>query len=291
MDTSWRGMEPAEREAHFNPRIAVPDADTYLQQAVESAAVARDRLADSSHFQIRYGLGPKQTLDVLKSSQHRAPAPVVLFFHGGYWRALDKDDHTHLAIPFVDAGVLFLNVNYDLCPDVTLSTIAAQIRASLLWAAEHVGDYGGNPNELFLYGHSAGAHLAAMLMAETYSADMLRPDQVRGVFAISGIYEPEVVRTLPLNAEIGLDATEAASNDVLQRTPKHAWPTLVAAGGAEPDGWVEQSRAFEAHLSAHRVPVELALAPGCNHFTFLEVLCDPDHHLVKEMLLRVHTQP
>ena len=288
MKTGWRGMEPAEREAHFNPRIAVPDADTYLQQAAESAAVARDRLAGSSHFQIRYGVGPKQTLDVLKSSHHRAPAPVVMFFHGGYWRALDKDDHTHLAIPFVDAGVLFLNVNYDLCPDVTLSAIAAEIRASLLWASEHVADYGGNPNELFLYGHSAGAHLSAMLMAETYSESVLRPDQVRGIFAISGIYEPEVARTMPVNAEIGLDAAEAASNDVLQRAPKHAWRTLVAAGDAEPDGWVEQSRAFEAHLRTHRVPVELTLVPGCNHFTFLEVLSDSGHPLVKEMLLRVH---
>ena len=287
MQTTWSTLTLQEREAHFNPRVAVPAADAYLDNAATAAAAARARLAGDSHFDVRYGAGAKQTVDVLKGPSDGPPAPVVLFIHGGYWRALDKDDHTHLALPFVDAGAVFLNLNYDLCPAVTVSAIADEVRAGLVWAARHAGGYGGDPERIFLYGHSAGAHLAGMMMAEAFPPDAVRPEQVRGVFAISGIYEPEVARTLPVNEEIGLDAAEAARNNVLQRTPRHAWPTLVAAGGAEPSGWVEQSRAFEAHLRDHDIPVEFVTAADCNHFSFLEILSDPNHPLVIKMLQRL----
>ncbi len=284
MKTTWSTLTLQEREAHFNPRIAVPSADTYLENAAKAAAAARDRLAGNSHLDVRYGAGPKQTVDVLKGPSNNQAAPLVLFVHGGYWRALDKDDHTHLALPFVEAGAVFLNLNYDLCPDVTVSTIASEIRAGLIWAAQHADGYGGNPNRIFLYGHSAGAHLAGMMMTETFPPDAVRPEQIEGVFAISGIYEPEIARTLPVNEEIGLDAADAARNNVLQRTPRHAWPTLVAAGEAEPAGWVEQSRAFEALLRDHDIPVEFVTAEDCNHFSFLEILSDSNHPLVTKML-------
>ncbi len=288
MKTTWRTLEPAEREAHFNPRLAVPDADTYLQRAARNAAAARERFAASSHFDIRYGPAAKQTLDVIKNPDCPPQAPTVLFVHGGYWRALDKDDHTHLAVPFASAGAVFLNVNYDLCPEVTVSEIASEIRSALVWTAANISDFGGDPDRIFLYGHSAGAHLAAMMMTETFAPAELRAGQVRGVFAISGIYEPEIARTLPVNAEIGLDAEEARLNDVLQRTPVHAWPTLIAAGSSEPAGWVEQSRAFEAHLGAHDVPAELVMADGCNHFSFLDALSDGKHPLTRTLLDRLN---
>lgn len=287
MKTTWHTLTLQEREAHFNPRIAVPSADIYLENAAKDAAMAREQLAGNSHFDVRYGSGAKQTVDILKGPSNVQAAPVVLFIHGGYWRALDKDDHTHLALPFIDAGAVFLNINYDLCPDVTVSTIASEIRAGLIWAAQHAEGYGGDPDRIFLYGHSAGAHLAGMMMTETFSPDAVRPEQVRGVFAISGIYEPEIARTLAVNAEIGLDAAEAARNNVLQRTPCHAWPTLVAAGGAEPSGWVEQSRAFEALLRDHDIPVEFVTAENSNHFSFLEILSDSNHPLVTKMLQRL----
>ena len=287
MKTTWSTLTLQEREAHFNPRIAVPSADTYLENAAKAAAAARDWLASDSHLDVRYGAGPKQTVDVLKGPSNNHAAPLVLFIHGGYWRALDKDDHTHLALPFVEAGAVFLNLNYDLCPDVTVSTIASEIRAGLIWAAQNADGYGGDPNRIFLYGHSAGAHLAGMMMTETFPPDAVRPEQVQGVFAISGIYEPEIARTLPVNEEIGLDAAEAARNNVLQRIPHHAWPTLVAAGEAEPAGWVEQSRAFEALLRDHDIPVEFVTAEDCNHFSFLEILSDSNHPLVTKMLQRL----
>ena len=284
MNTTWSTLTVPEREAQFNPRIAVPSANTYLENAAKAAAAAREQLASSSHLDLRYGTGAKQTLDILKGTSLGEPAPVVLFIHGGYWRALDKDDHTHLALPFIDAGAIFLNLNYSLCPEVTVSTITNEVRTGLIWAAQQASAYGGDPDRIFLYGHSAGAHLASMMMAETFPPTAMRSEQVRGLFAISGIYEPEVVRTLPLNEEIGLDAAEAARNDVLQRVPRHAWPAIVAAGGDEPCGWVEQSRAFEALLLDHDIPVEFVIAEHCNHFSFLDILADSNHPLVSRML-------
>ena len=100
MDTTWKTMTLREREEHFNPRVAVPSADAYLQRAATAAAAAREQLSRTSRFDIDYGDGPNQNLDVLRGSSSDQPAPVVVFIHGGYWRALDKNDHTHLALPF-----------------------------------------------------------------------------------------------------------------------------------------------------------------------------------------------
>ncbi len=287
MDTTWKTMTLREREEHFNPRVAVPSADAYLQRAATAAAAAREQLSRTSRFDIDYGDGPNQNLDVLRGSSSDQPAPVVVFIHGGYWRALDKNDHTHLALPFTRAGAVFVNLNYDLCPNVTVSEIAAEIRQGLEWSVRHAIDLGGNPDRIYLYGHSAGAHLAASLMAESDSSIGVRSDQIQGVFAISGIYEPEVVRSLSVNDEIGLDAAEAAKNDVLQRSLQHTWPTLVAVGGAEPSGWIEQSQAFAAHLEKYGVQAEFFVAQDCNHFTFLETLADEHHPLTEKMLQRL----
>lgn len=285
MDAVWRKVPAAELEAHFNPRAAVPDAEDHLARAARRAAEARGELAGRTRRDVRYGDGPKQVLDIV-APESGAGAPVVLFLHGGYWRALDKDDHSHLALPFGDA--VFVNANYDLCPDASLDDLVREAREAVLWTAAQVPEARG-PGRLFLYGHSAGAHLAAAALGE--GLEGLDPAVLGGLFAVSGIYEPEVACHLTVNAEIGLDPETARRNDVLLRETRHRPPALVAVGGAEPGGWVAQSRAYADLLRGRGVEVEYVEAPGFHHFTFLEGLADPGDPLVRRMRARMGLPP
>lgn len=281
MDTVWKKVPAAELESHFNPRAAVPDAEDHLARAAGRAAGARAALAGRTRRNVRYGDGPKQMLDVV-APEDGTGAPVVLFLHGGYWRALDKDDHSHLALPFGDA--VFVNVNYDLCPSVPLDGLVGEAREAVLWTAAEVPEARG-AGRLFLYGHSAGAHLAAAVLGEDLGA--LDPAVLGGLFAVSGIYEPEVACHLTVNAEIRLDPATALRNDVLRREVRHRPPALVAVGGAEPEGWIAQSRAYAGRLRDEGVGVEYVEVPGAHHFTFLKSLADPNDPLVRSMRSRM----
>lgn len=286
MDAVWKQVPVAELEAHFNPRAAVPDAEDHLARAAARGAEARARLAGRTRRDVRYGDGPKQVLDVVAPETGTEGAPVVLFLHGGYWRALDKDDHSHLALPFPDAT--FVNANYDLCPDATLDDLVREAREAVEWTAAEVPGADAR-GRLFLYGHSAGAHLAAAVLGEELGAASAAA--LGGVFALSGIYEPEVACHLTVNAEIGLDPETARRNDVLRRKTRHRPPVLVAVGDAEPEGWIAQSRAYGEHLRESGADVEYVEAPGFHHFTFLEGLADPGDPLVRRMRARMGLPP
>jgi arylformamidase len=97
-------------------------------------------------------------------------APVVIFIHGGYWRSLDKMDHSFVVPPFTAQGACVLVPNYALCPAVTIPDIAMQMVKATAWAYRNVHRFGGDPSRISVIGHSAGGHLAAMLLTCDWQA-------------------------------------------------------------------------------------------------------------------------
>ena len=269
MTFSWREQPAALLEQHFNPRVAVPSFQEALDRYAARSAAARQRLPGV--YDLRYGTRSQQTFDLHRAAlSPSAPPPLVLFLHGGYWRALDKRDHSFVAPLFVEAGVPLANINYDLCPSITLDEIVDEIREAVLYCAHHAADFGAAARRLCLVGHSAGAHLVARMLAQDWAAAGLPADTITGVVALSGIYEPEVVLRLAVNAEIGLTAAMAARHDGLRQPPQCQAPVLIAVGGAEPAGWIGQSRAYHDVCVAAGLDVHWMCVEGANHFTLLE---------------------
>ena len=269
MTFSWREQPAALLEQHFNPRVAVPSFQEALDRYAARSAAARQRLPGV--YDLRYGTRSQQTFDLHRAAlSPSAPPPLVLFLHGGYWRALDKRDHSFVAPLFVEAGVPLANINYDLCPSITLDEIVDEIREAVLYCAHHAADFGAAARRLCLVGHSAGAHLVARMLAQDWAAAGLPADTITGVVALSGIYEPEVVLRLAVNAEIGLTAAMAARHEGLRQPPQCQVPVLIAVGGAEPAGWIGQSRAYHDVCVAAGLDVHWMCVEGANHFTLLE---------------------
>ncbi len=274
MTFDWRKATDEDIERHFNPRVAVADAGDHIARFTGSAAKARGQLA--GRYDIAYGgpadAGEKMTLDLFpaRNADLGSPAPVQVFIHGGFWRALDKSDHSFAALDITAWGIAHISLNYDLCPTVTLDDIVGQMRKALAYVYNHADELGIDKNRIHLAGHSAGAHLAAMLLCMDWAEAGLPADVVKGVAALSGIYEPEAVMHTSVNADLHLDLAMAARNDVIAMAPINKAKMLITVGGDEPEGWRKQSSDYAEVCRVAGLDTEVMIVPGTHHFTVLD---------------------
>lgn len=258
----------------YNNRAMVPDHAERLRDWARRSAVVR--ASQPAALDLRYGPEASETLDVFPAATADA-ASVLVFLHGGYWRALDKADHSFVAPAFNQAGVCVVVPNYALCPGteaapVGIGTIARQMQAVLAWVQCHIHAHGGDPARITVAGHSAGGQLAAWLLAQN-------PAEVRNALSISGLHDLEPIwRTAFLQQDLRLDAAQVQALSPA-RLPAPARGRLVAVvGGDESAEFLRQAQLVQDVWGAQRVP-RVEVLPGRNHFTVLEALAEPDHAL------------
>ncbi|MCW5770029.1 MAG: alpha/beta hydrolase, partial [Rhodospirillaceae bacterium] len=149
-------IDPA-LEAGYNLRIRHPEREAVYARMAEASA--RLRAALPCQIDVAYGPDQVETLDFFPAG---ADAPLIVFIHGGYWRALDKSIFSFVAKPFLDAGCAVALTNYGLAPQFPLEEIVAQSNRSIAFLAREARSLGIDASRIFVAGHSAGAHLAAM---------------------------------------------------------------------------------------------------------------------------------
>ncbi len=272
-------------DAEYNNRARVADSAAILQRWAQASVLTREQ--SPGVLDIPYGPAPSQTLDLFPTRSGE-PAPVLVFIHGGYWRALDKSDHSFLAPVFTDEGALVVVPNYSLCPAVGMERIPLELTQLLAWLWRHVADHGGDPNRIVLVGHSAGAHLAAMLLCcdwKTVAPDLPR-HLVKGALGLSGLYDlAPLVRTPFLQADLRLDEHGARRLSPVRFPPPEP-PLYAVVGANESSEYLRQTDAIRAAWGPRAVPV-CESVPGNNHFTVLHDLADPEgrtHQLARRLL-------
>ena len=276
--------DPEWLESQYNNRVRVPDHAQVMARWAQASALVRQRSV--VHHDVAYGDSPGERLDVFPTD---APnAPVLLFIHGGYWRALDKSDHSFVAPSFTADGALVVVVNYALCPAVTVEHIVMQMVRAVAWVCRNAASYGGDPARIALAGHSAGAHLAAMLMSCRWKdvADDLPAQPLAGALAISGLYDLEPLRHAPfIQADLKLTpASVGRLSPAFFPRPKSG-KLYAAVGSDESDEFVRQNRLIRDVWGPTAVPV-CETVPHSNHFNVLNSLVDPAGRL-HELALRL----
>ena len=286
-----RRQTPAWYDAQYNNRARIPEHPAILAHWFEASARARERHADM--VEVAYDSAPRERLDVFAA---RSPAsPVFVYLHGGYWRALDKRDQSFLAPPFVDAGAMVVLPDYTLCPAVTVEHIALQMVRALAWVHRHAADHGGDPQRIVVAGHSAGGHLATLLLTCDWKAvaSDLPSKLVKAALSISGIYELEPLRRAPfLAADLGLTAAAARRlSPALMPAPGGELVTVV--GGDESEEFLRQAAAIARAWGPGQV-VASEIVAGRNHMNVLHELADPrsrTHRLALKLLGLVKDAP
>jgi arylformamidase len=274
MDT---GRNEAWYDAMYNNRELVPDHPAYFARWAADSRQARQSAA--CELDLRYGREDGETLDVFPSGH--GDAPILVFIHGGYWRSLDKSDHSFIAPAFTRHGACVVIPNYALCPAVTIPQITLQIARAVAWTWHNAARFGGDRKRIVVAGHSAGGQLAAMMLACLWQQlDAALPrDAVRSALAISGLHDLDpIMRTPFLQPSLRLTPEQVAQASPARLPAPKQGTLYTVAGGDESAEYHRQNRLIQEAWGPRRVPV-CELLPGRNHFSALDALVEPSHRL------------
>lgn len=280
---AYRNYSQAELDLQYDTHRLVPGVSAYKARWAAASGQAR-RERSTCEVDIPYGALAFERLDVFPPET--GPGPVEVFFHGGYWSRSDKLYYSFVGDALARRNVLAVIINYPLCPVVSMAELLDSCRKTVVWAYRNAEAFGGDPGRIFLSGYSAGAHIAAMLALTDWKRGFNLPaDVVKGVSAVSGVYDLEPVTLAASNAAIGLTQDDVARFSPLHLPlGGHKPPYLIAGGGLESDEFRRQSTDYAQHLRDAGAPCELVMAPGHHHYSVLDALCNRWHPLGAALL-------
>ena len=271
-------MELTAMEKQYNNRLNVPEHPEL--DAQRAALTAEYRKRENIEFDISYGPSKRSKFDLIRPDNYNDSTPLAIFVHGGYWLARDHTMFTHVATGLNKLGYEVAIPSYDLCPEVSVADIIQQVREC---AAEIWRKYKKKP---VVFGHSAGGHLAACLLATDWSAYEGVPDDLitKGC-AISGIFDLEPLRDTTMNADLKLtQETARAASPMFFSISGPGRRFLAASGENETEEFHRQADELVKVWSAKGVEIESYLIPGANHFTVLNALLNSDDPVLQKTL-------
>ena len=259
-NTVYAGYSQEELDLEYDMRRRCPHfAETFASMEVHNERTVANF---ECQLDVAFGEALGEKLDIWPGS---GASPILLFIHGGYWRAFDKKMFRFVAERFVQAGACVVLNNYDLCPGVTMDEITRQNRAALAWLYKNAASVGGDPSRIHVTGHSAGGHLTAMLLATGWEEYGLPHDAVSGAVPLSGLFDLEPLRLSYLNADLRMDDAESGRNSPIHHLPKRMPPTVIVVGGGETDEFRRQSRIYTDACRAAGFPVAYLEVGNLDH--------------------------
>jgi arylformamidase len=267
-DRLWRGFDRAGLDHQYDARATVADYEAEARAYAEDSVAAMttlDRRAD-----LVFDPASGSALDLYPAAGP-GPHPVFVWVHGGYWRALSKQENAFVAPALVAAGISVAVIDYTLAPAAALEEITRQTRAAVGWIHHNAAAQGLDANRIFVGGSSAGGHLTGMLLAaDGWRAEAGLPQGViKGAVSLSGLYDLEPVRLGRVNDWLGLDAPRArrlSPLHLLPTDPAEGCPLIVSYGGSETAEFKRQTDDYLAAWTGHGHPGRFVAMEDCNHF-------------------------
>lgn len=262
-----------EFDEQFNLRKRHPIARSILLQNELESWIAPLLLPCS--LDVSYGDSAGQKLDIFPSQNE--DAPVFVFIHGGYFRALDKRQYRFIARRTAKSGFTTVLVNYDLAPSASVAEIIQQNLKAFAWIAANIERWNGNPGNIILCGHSVGAFLAAKIL----EAVTQESTSIQKAALLSGLFDLDPMRRSFLNEKLGLVESDAEELNPAPKTPVTRPDVLVAVGANETDEFVKQSRNHSAALNQAGIANTCLVLPGINHYNMSRLLAAQNNPVMR----------
>jgi arylformamidase len=267
-------MDQHELDDAYNQIKYAPNRDQIVARNRTNSANVRSRIGEPTR--VNYGPTVDEALDIYTTSAPRAP--INIFIHGGAWRTGAAAGSAFASELFIRAGahsvlVDFINVEAtggDLVPMVD------QVRRAVAWVYEHASDFDGDPERIFVSGHSSGAHLGGVVLITDWVEDFGLPrDIVKGALLCSGMYDLQPVRLSARSNYVKFTDEVEEAFSAQRHIDRLNCPIILAYGTLETPEFQRQTRDFASALRAAGRSVSLLVGEGYNHFEIIETLGNP----------------
>jgi arylformamidase len=270
----WLDLDQAELDAAYDQSKYSPNQAQVLKRQATNSEAVRSRLGPPQRY--AYGPTPIEGLDVYATK--RPNAPVNIFIHGGAWRGGQAKDFAYSAEMFVQHGAHFVVLDFInvIQAGGNLMPMADQVRRAVAWVRRNAGTFGGDPDRIYVSGHSSGGHLTGVVLTTDWRKDFDLPaDTVKGGLCCSGLYDLKPVRLSARSNYVQFTDEMEQALSTQRHLDKLTVPVIVAYGSLETPEFQRQSREFAAAVKAAGKPVQLLTAEGYNHFETPELLANP----------------
>ena len=282
----YKGMTVTQLTDAYNDYKSIPDLDALLQENREHAQIVRTRLNPIQD--IAYGNEIIQKLDIY-APKNANNLPVLISIHGGGWTRGSKNTWSIPAESLTPMGIISVSVDYGLAPQYRMKDIIAHIRQAIAWVYKNITQYGGDPNRLYIYGMSAGAHLASTAIMPGWHKDFdLRENVIKGLVALSGIYDLCTLVHAPeasIQQALQMTGDESRNESPFYHLPKQSIPVIIAFGEKEPLILYQlEAHNYAKELQKADCNVSLIEVPGANHFDMINELADIEGNVFKAVM-------
>lgn len=279
----WLDLDQVELDAAYDQSVYAPNLQQIVKRYGTNSEGVRARLGAPR----RYPYGPTSIEGLDLYMTKRPNAPINIFIHGGAWRGGLARNCADAAELFVHAGAHYVVPDFINVIEAggNLMPMAEQVRRAVAWVHRNAPGFGGDPNRIYVSGHSSGGHLAGVVLTTDWPRDFnLPPDTVKGGLCCSGMFDLKPVRLSARSSYVKFtDEMEQALSSQRHLDKLNA-PLIVAHGTLETPEFQRQSRDFAAAVRAAGKPVLLLVGDGYNHFEIPETLGNP-HGLLGRAVL------
>lgn len=260
----YKHYNQEQLNSQYNNRLHVPDYADYFERWEKlSRQTEKEKTFVKNIF---FDDDPQACLDIFPAQG--SLCKTIVFIHGGYWHLLDKKMFYFLAPTFLQHNITTVIINYPFAPAASMDTIVSTCRKAILWLHDNIMHYNGNPLMMYVMGHSAGAHLASMLMVDGNT------NFLKGVISLSGLFSLEPIVLSYINDTLNLDMDTATRNSPVNLEPLNECPLLLATGENETDEFKSQSMALYNSWINKCKSTELLNTPGKNHYSILDAVIE-----------------
>jgi arylformamidase len=286
----WLDMDQQELDDAYDQSKYAPNIQQVLKRYETSSEALRKRLGEPRR--LTYGTSSVEWADLYPT--RRANAPIHVFIHGGAWRGGLARNYGFPAETFVAAGAHYIAIEFTNVTQTNgdLTPMAQQVRSALAWIYRNAASFGGDPNRIYISGHSSGGHLGGVVTVTDWEKEFGVPkDVIKGALLVSGMYDLKPVRLSARSSYVKFtDAMEHALS-AQRHLDKLSVPLVLAYGTFETPEFQRQTRDFAAAVKAAGKPVTLLVADGYNHFEIIETLANPHGLLGRAALEQMGLTP
>lgn len=298
----YRNFDLDTLEREYSPSSCIDDNNIYIEQYINQSrqATALASSQNSLVADLSYGERPEQLIDLYLPTTDNGNNPKLqVYIHGGYWQELSKAESSFAATNFQQHGCHFAVINYSLAPDVSLSEIVEQNRQAIAWLYQNATRFAYDPEQIYLSGSSAGAHLAMMMLQTDWAAyfdnhgvevrPKCDPDTglVKGVCAVSGVYDLTPLVDTCINDALRMTRAEAQANSPLALVLPAQPPVILAFGEVETSEFKRQSGELAYKLIRNGNEICCQQISNRNHFDVILGLANSDSWLCQQVFAQM----